>query len=363
MSILGKVFRVVTYGESHGPAIGCVVEGCPSGLELSESDVQKELDLRKPGKSELVSPRSESDTVEIVAGVVKGKTTGTPICFIIRNLDADSSKYEEIKDTPRPGHADFSWREKFGWVDFRGGGRSSGRETAARVCAGAVAKKILSIYGIDVIAYSKKIGCVGIRTPEGTDARLLRELRENTMVKTLDLHAGELMAREILTAKKEQDSLGGIVEALAFNVPAGLGEPVFDKLDADLAKAVVSIPSVKGVEFGDGFNLSELRGSAANDEFIVHEGQVMLRTNRCGGILGGISVGTPIVLRVAIKPTPSIARSQNTVDLKRMQDAVISVKGRHDPCIVPRAVYAVEAMVAVVLADHLIFSGFIPRRL
>ena len=362
----GKLFRVTTYGESHGNAVGCVIDGCPPGLEIKKEDIQKELDRRRPGQSAVTTSRAEEDKVEILSGIFEDKTIGTPISMLIRNKDADSSKYLKITDTPRPGHADFTWREKFGHVDFRGGGRSSARETAARVAAGAVAKKLLEKLGIEIIAYSVSIGNVKVDNNGIEDIGELRKLKniiESNSVRCTNPEKAKVMENVILDAKNSGDSVGGIIEVRAFGVPAGLGEPVFDKLSADMAKALMSIPAVKGIEIGAGFELAKMRGSEGNDEFINEDGKIKTKTNNCGGILGGISNGMPIVARIAVKPTASISKKQKTVNLKTLKPAEIEIEGRHDPCIVPRAVPVVEAMTALVLADHGLRSGFIPGRL
>jgi chorismate synthase len=363
MDSFGRIFRFTTFGESHGPGIGCVVDGCPSGLSLSVKDIQAELDKRRPGQSRLTTARKEPDHAELLSGVFEGRTTGAPIGVLIRNEDADSSKYAQLRDVIRPGHADFTWRLKYGWVDHRGGGRSSGRETACRVAAGAVAKKLLAEYGIAVAAYSKEIAGVEAASPETFGAKKIRELVDASPVKSPDKKAGKRMEDAILAAKEAQDSVGGIIEAVAFGVPPGLGEPVYGKLDADLAAAMLSIPAAKGVEFGAGFSAARMTGSESNDEFTVKDGKIVSKTNRCGGILGGISTGMPLVFRVAIKPTSSIAKKQKTVNLRTMKENVLEIEGRHDPCIVLRAVPVVEAMASLVLADHGIISGAIPRRL
>lgn len=361
MNTFGRLFAATTWGESHGMAVGCVVDGCPSGLELSLDEIQAELDRRRPGQAEITTARSERDQVELLSGVFEDKTLGTPISMLIRNEDVDSSKYYAIRDTPRPGHGDFTWREKFGHVDWRGGGRSSARETVGRVAAGAVARKLLKVHDIEIIAFTREIG--GIRSDEELDPNMrgLRGMIDSNPVRALDLEKAKEMEDIIKVAKAQSDSVGGIIEAVALGVPAGLGEPVVNKLDADLAKALMSIPAVKGVEIGAGFELAQMRGSEANDEFVVKDDKIKMKTNRCGGILAGISTGMPIVARVAIKPTSSIAKEQLTVDLKTRKPSTIRVEGRHDPCIVPRAVPVVEAMVALVLADHSLMAGTIPR--
>lgn len=363
MNSFGKIFRVTTYGESHGLAVGCVIDGCPSGLNISVSEIQAELDRRRPGQSKVTTERRELDKVELLSGVFEDKTTGTPISMLIRNTDFDSRRYLKLKDIPRPGHADYTWFMKFGWVDYRGGGRASGRETVSRVAAGAVAKKLLSLFNIHVVAYTKEIAGISAKIPETKNINELRQLIDSNPVKSPDRISSRRMEDAIIKAKEEGDSVGGIIEAKAFGVPPGLGEPVFDKLDADLAKAIVSIPAIKGVEFGEGFSFSRLRGSEANDAFQIKGKKVVTVTNRCGGILGGISSGMPIVVRAVVKPTSSIARRQRSVNLRNMEETTIEVDGRHDPCIVPRAVPVVEAMIALVLADHALLSGFIPRKL
>jgi len=363
MNTFGRIFRVTTYGESHGSGIGSIVDGCPFGLELTGEEIQIELDRRKPGKTCVETERKEPDQVEILSGIFEGKTLGTPISMLIRNVDVDSSKYEKLRDTPRPGHADLTWREKFGWIDWRGGGRASGRETVARVAAGAVAKKLLKKFGIEVIAYSKEIAGINIGEIEIKDVGKSQRIINASPVRTIDPRKGREMENAVLSAKNEKDSVGGVIEAIAVGVPTGLGEPIFDKLDADLAKALMSIPAVKGIEIGKGFELARMKGSEANDPLVIKNGKIQTKTNNCGGILGGISNGMPIILRVVIKPTSSIGKEQHTVDLRSMEETTIEIKGRHDPCIVPRAVPVVEAMISLVLADHSLISGFIPRKL
>lgn len=360
---LGKIFRLTTWGESHGRAIGAVIDGCPSMLELSEADIQKELDMRRPGRSSIASQRKEEDKVEILSGVFEGRTTGAPLSMLIWNRDVRSDAYDEIKNLARPGHADLTYELKYGMRDWRGGGRASARETACRVAGGAVAKKLLSGFGMEIFAYAVRVGGipVGDIDVSGRNLGMLQRLREQNSVRCIDAAAAKKMENAIMRAKNKGDSLGGVIEATALGVPPGLGEPVFDKLGADLAKALMSIPAVKGVEIGAGFRLADMRGSESNDAFFVERGKIKTKTNNSGGILGGISSGMPVVMRVAIKPTSSIAKEQDTVDMKKMQTAKIKVGGRHDPCVVPRAVPVVEAMVALVLADHGVRSGAIPR--
>jgi len=360
---IGRLFTITTWGESHGVAVGCVVDGCPSGLALTLGDIQRELDRRRPGQSDVTTTRDESDTVEILSGVFEEKTLGTPISMLVQNQDADSSKYDAIKDTPRPGHADLTFRQKFGHVDWRGGGRASARETVGRVAGGAVAKKLLETKKINVVAFTREIA--GIRSEEEADLSVkgIRELIDSNPVRALDLTKAREMEDAIKEAANEGDSVGGVIEVHALGVPAGLGEPVYRRLDASLAGALTSIPAVKGVEVGGGFALSGMRGSEANDEFTLKGESVETSSNNCGGILGGISNGMPIVLRVAVKPTSSIRKPQKTVNLESKTPSEIKVEGRHDPCITPRAVPVVEAMVNLTLADHMIISGKIPHKI
>jgi chorismate synthase len=347
----GKVFRITTFGESHGEAVGVIIDGCPAGLELTEADIQNELDRRRPGQSKLTTTRTEEDKVSILSGVFQGKTTGTPIALLVQNMDKDSSVYEPIKDTPRPNHADFTYSMKYGFRDWRGGGRSSGRETVGRVAAGGVAKKLLLLKGIEVLGHSVEIASIKVGEVSIED---LKKNSEKNPVRCADSVAAMEMERAILMAKDEGDSVGGVVEIIAINVPPGLGEPVFDKLDADLAKAVMSIGAVKGVEIGAGFEVARRRGSENKDEFILEEDKVVTSSNNSGGVLGGVSNGMPIIVRAAIKPTSSIAKPQKTVDLSKMEETTIKIEGRHDPCIVPRVIPVCEAMVTLVLADHLL---------
>ena len=357
---IGKEFVVTTFGESHGRVVGVVVDGCPAGLALSEKDFQEELDRRIPAEPKIVSARVEKDTAKILSGVFNGFTTGAPIALTVENKETDSSDYEAIKDLPRPGHSDYPARVKFGgFNDYRGGGRFSGRVTVALIMAGTIAKKLLSKFDVDVLAYTSAIGQV--RADQKFTANEIHKNRYESSTRCPNLVCGKQMEEAIVNAKKEGDSLGGVIECLTIGMPAGIGEPLFDSLDADLAKALFAVPAVKGVEFGAGFAAAELTGSENNDEFLMEEGRVATVTENAGGILGGLSNGMPIIIRVAIKPTPSIAKEQKTVNLASMKNAALSVKGRHDPCVVPKAVPAIEAAVAVTLADHLIRSGYIPR--
>lgn len=357
---IGKEFTVTTFGESHGKCVGVVVDGCPAGLPLQETDFQEELDRRIPAEPKIVSARIEKDIVKIFSGVFNGYTTGAPIALMVENKEIKSSDYEAIKDLPRPGHSDYPAHIHYGgFNDYRGGGRFSGRVTVALILAGVVAKKLLGRYNVDVLAYTKAIG--KIKSEKNFTANELRKNRYVAATRCPDLACAERMEEAIVTAKEAGDSLGGVVECLAFNMPIGVGEPLFDALDADLAKALFCVPAVKGVEFGVGFKSAELMGSENNDAFLVKGGKVVTATENAGGILGGLSSGMPIVIRVAIKPTPSISKKQQTINMSSMQPASISVKGRHDPCVVPKAVPAIEAAVAIILADHLIRSGDIPK--
>lgn len=343
-STFGEIYKITSWGESHGKGVGVTVDGCPPGIEISEEEIQKDLDKRKPGQSNVTTTRKESDTIEILSGVFEGKTTGTPISMMVRNEDQRSKNYDDIKDLFRPGHADYTYQKKYGIRDYRGGGRSSGRETVARVSAGTIAKKVLERENIKIYAYTKSIGNI---IAEDIDYNTIYQ----NVVRSADAKAAVDMEELILKVRKAQSSIGGIVEIAALNVPAGIGEPTFDKLDADIAKALISIGAVKGVEFGDGFELSTMRGEEANDEFINNNGKIETTTNHSGGILGGISNGMPIIVRAAIKPTASLSIEQNTVDING-NASKISTKGRHDPCIVPRVVPVIEGMMAIVLCDH-----------
>ena len=356
---LGKLFTVTSFGESHGHCVGVIIDGCPAGLVITEDDIQQELDRRRPGVSVAATARAEEDRVEILSGIFDEKTTGAPVCLLVWNRDIKSSSYEETKFLLRPGHADYTAFIKYGgFNDFRGGGRFSGRITAGFVMAGAVAKKLLSLKGIEILAHTIEIG--GIKAePKGFDE--IKENVDRNPLRCADVVAAEEMARVIERVKTEGDSVGGIIEGIALNVPVGLGEPVFDTLDGEMAKALFAIPAVKGVEFGSGFSAAGIRGSENNDPFIIKDGKIATVTNNAGGILGGISSGMPIVVRVAVKPTSSIAKNQETVDINNMENTTLSVKGRHDVCIVPRAVAVVEAMMAVTLCDLAIRTGLLPR--
>lgn len=347
-STFGTLLSITTWGESHGKGIGVIIDGCPAGLSLAEPDIQIYLNRRKPGQSRFTTPRKEDDTVEILSGVFEGRTTGTPISLMVRNTSQRSKDYSEIASYYRPGHADYTYDCKYGFRDYTGGGRSSGRETIGRVAAGAVAAKILSELGITVTAYTRAIGPVTIDY-----SRFDLSQMEKNDVNMPDASAAALAEAHLDACRAQQDSCGGIVECIIRGVPAGIGEPCFEKLNANLAKAVCSIGAVKGFEIGDGFEAARTCGSANNDAFYVkQDGTVGKRTNHAGGILGGISDGSDIIFRAAFKPTPSIGREQETVN-RSGENITVSVKGRHDPIIVPRAVVVVECMAALTVLDML----------
>ena len=356
---LGKLFTITSFGESHGRCVGVVVDGCPAGLPLIDDDIQREVDLRRPGASIASTSRSEEDRVEILSGIYNDHTTGAPICMLVWNQDVDSSQYLKNRFLPRPGHADFTAFTKYGgFNDFRGGGRFSGRITVSFVMAGAIAKKLLELKGIEVLAHTVEIGDIKAQPKEIDE---IRGNINNNALRCADPTAAEKMLQAIEKARAEGDSLGGIIEAVALNIPVGLGEPVFDTLEGDLAKAFFAIPAVKGVEFGSGFSAAAKRGSENNDPFTTKGKKVVPLTNNAGGILGGISNGMPVVVRVAVKPTPSIGKDQDTVNMDKMEPATLSIEGRHDACIVPRAVPVVAAMMATTLCDFTIRAGTIPE--
>jgi len=338
----GVIFRVTTFGESHGPALGAVIDGCPPGIDLTAADIQAGLDRRRPGGHAASSPRREEDRVEILSGVFEGKTTGTPIALLIRNRDIDSGAYEDLREVFRPGHGDFTYMQKYGIRDHRGGGRASGRETAARVAAGAVARKLLAREGIAVSGCTVELGGIAIET------RSEAAIGSNRL-RCPDPEAAVRMEARLEEARREGDTLGGIVEVRVTGCPAGLGEPVFDKMDADLAKALMGIGTVKGVEIGAGFGAAKMKGSQSNDAIIPGG----FKTNHAGGILAGITTGQDIVVRAACKPIASIALNQETIDIHG-KPQTISVRGRHDACVIPRVIPVCEAMVCLVLADHLL---------
>lgn len=347
-STFGTLFKITTWGESHGEALGVVVDGCPAGLKLNANDIQRFLDRRKPGATKFATQRKEADEAEILSGVFEGKTTGTPISILIRNTAQRSSDYSEIASYYRPGHADYTFDQKYGFRDYRGGGRSSGRETIGRVAAGAIASKLLEQLGITVTAYTYAIGDIEIN-PKNFD---LAEARSNHTGMP-DKEASEKAAGYLKECMEKLDSAGGVVACSVKNMPAGIGEPVFDKLDANLAKAIMSIGAVKSVEIGDGAIAAKSNGSLNNDGFYMENGKIAKATNHAGGILGGISDGSEILLKAYFKPTPSIFQEQQTVN-KNGEDISIKIKGRHDPIIVPRAVVVVEAMTALTIVDMLL---------
>jgi chorismate synthase len=349
-STLGTIFRISTWGESHGKGVGVVIDGCPAGLPLNEEVIQTYLNRRKPGQTKYSTPRKEDDEVEILSGVFNGMTTGTPISMMVMNKTQRSGDYSDIASYYRPGHADYTFDQKFGFRDYRGGGRSSARETIARVAAGAVASALLASLGIEVRSYTKSIGPVTID--------YMNCKKENIMLSPLympDLQASSAAEDYLIEKMAECDSVGGIIECIVTGMPAGVGEPVFEKLDANLAKAVMSIGAVKGFELGNGFASASSVGSQNNDSFEFSDGALRKLSNNAGGILGGISDGSEIILRAAIKPTPSIAKEQRTVNQSN-ENISINIKGRHDPIIVPRAVVVVESMVAITLIDMLLQS-------
>jgi chorismate synthase len=345
----GELFRVTTAGVSHGPGYVAIVDGCPPGLPLSEADLVTDLRRRRPGQSKLVSQRQEEDVPEIWSGVFEGKTDGTSIGILFRNLDQRSQDYSDIKEKYRPGHADFTFDAKYGFRDYRGGGRSSARETMCRVAAAAIAKKLLERHGIRVLGYVKQIGSVVADIPE--PALVTLDQVEASPVRCPDAQKAAEMIELIEAVRKDQDSIGGVCELVATGVPAGLGEPVFDKLKADLAKGLLSLPAVMAFEYGAGFAVASARGSANNDPFVRKDAAIGTETNRHGGMLGGISSGEPIVCRVALKPTSSLPRPQRTVT-RQGEPTEIATRGRHDPCLLPRFVVMGEAMMALVLVDH-----------
>jgi chorismate synthase len=345
----GQLFRVTTWGESHGGGVGVVVDGCPARLELSEADIQPELDRRRPGQSKIVSPRKEPDRVQILSGTFEGKTLGTPISLWVKNEDARPEAYTEMATKFRPSHADYTYQAKFGIRSWPGGGRTSARETIGRVAAGAIAKKILrQHYGVEVLAYVKQVQKISADIDvENVKAKEI----ESNIVRCPDVKAAEKMIRLIESVRRAGDTVGGIVEGVAREVPAGWGEPVFDRLEADLAKAMLSLPASKGFDIGSGFDGILLRGTEHNDAFRAKSGKVFTKTNRSGGIQGGISNGQTIYFRVAFKPVATVMVEQETVDIE-FKNVILKARGRHDPCVLPRAVPMVEAMTALVLVDH-----------
>ena len=346
----GQLFKITTFGESHGGAVGVVVDGCPPGLAITEEDIQKELDRRKPGQSSITTPRKEQDSIHIFSGVFEGKTTGTPIMMMAVNTDMRPEDYNELKKVYRPGHADFTYETKYGFRDYRGSGRASARETLARVAAGAIAKKYLKEkLGIEILSFTEQVA--DIKTDVDFNNVTMEEIESN-IVRCPDGQTAEQMIKLINQMREEGDSVGGVIRGVIKHVPVGLGEPVFDKLPADLAKAMLSINATKGFEFGSGFEGVKLRGSEHNDEFYKDEqGHVQTKTNHAGGTLGGISNGQTIYFRVAIKPVSTIKKQQHTLSREK-EETTLEATGRHDPCVLPRAVPIVDAMAALVIMDH-----------
>lgn len=348
----GRLFRITTFGESHGKALGAIVEGCPAGLEIDEEKIRLEMQRRKPGQSKITTQRKEEDEIEVLSGVFEGKSTGTPIGIVIKNADQKSKDYSHIADKFRPSHADYTYFEKYGIRDYRGGGRSSARETAARVAGGAIAKQFLATKGIQIQAYVSQVGDLTLQKPYTT---LNLELAEDNIVRCPDPEMADQMIALIDSVRLDRDTIGGVVSCVIKNCPPGLGEPVFDRLHAELGKAMLSINAVKGFEYGSGFEGVKMRGSEHNDAIVNEAGKIHTTTNHSGGIQGGISNGEDIYFRVAFKPVATIMQDQESVN-EAGEAVTVSGKGRHDPCVVPRAVPIVEAMAALVLADFLLIS-------
>jgi chorismate synthase len=353
---IGQRLVLTSFGESHGKSIGAVLDGCPAGLEIDEKEIQKMLDQRKPGTSLITTQRKEEDKIEIISGVFRGFTTGAPITMVIWNSDQKSRDYENLKTKLRPGHSDYPAMVKYNqFNDYRGGGRFSGRLTATHVMGGAIARKLIKVtLGIETNSYTSQIG--EIKMKKEFDKKFIKSIYKND-VRCPDETTAKKMRADILNARKKGDSLGGIIESVTTNVPIGLGEPIFSSLESDLSKAIFSIPSVKGIEFGSGFEGSKLFGSENNDLYTINRGKIITKTNNSGGILGGISNGMPITMRIAFKPASSIAQKQSTVDIKTKKITTLQVQGRHDPCVVPRAPPVVDSLVALTLADHALLAG------
>ena len=359
---LGENFTITSFGESHGKIIGVVIDGVPAGLHIDLEFIQKELNMRRPGQSFLSTPRKELDKFEILSGIFNGFTTGAPVCLIIKNRSIESSAYEQFKAKLRPSHSDYSALKKFGgYADYRGSGRFSGRITASYVMAGALAKQLLMRYNINIFAYTKSIGSISdskkynINSYEETLFQ-----REKSPVRTLDSNLSKKMEQQVLEVSKAKDSIGGKIKCIILNFPPGIGGPVFNGIESNLSKAIFSIPSVKGIEFGKGFKATEMKGSEHNDPWVLSNNTIKTSKNDSGGIIGGISTGMPIEFTVAIKPTPSIGIPQKTINIETMEEDIIKIEGKHDPCIVPRAVIVVEAMTAIILVDYLLKAGKIP---
>ena len=355
---IGQRLVLTSFGESHGKSIGAILDGCPAGLEIDEKDIQKMLDLRRPGQNLISTQRKEGDVVEIISGVFRGFTTGAPITMVIWNSDQKSKDYDNLRTKLRPGHSDYPAMIKYNhFNDHRGGGRFSGRLTATHVMGGAIARKLLKVtLGIDTNSYTKQIGKVKMQ--KEFNEKMIKAIYKND-VRCPENKTAKLMKTSILEAKKKGDSLGGVIESITTNIPVGLGEPIFNSLESDLSKAIFSIPSVKGIEFGSGFKGSELYGSENNDLYTLRKGKIITKTNNSGGILGGISNGMPISFKIAFKPASSIAKKQSTVDIKTKKEGIFQVKGRHDPCVVPRAPPVVDSLVSLTIADHALMTGMI----
>jgi chorismate synthase len=359
---LGTRFRITSFGESHGIVIGVVVDGVPAGLEFDLEFIQTELDKRRPGQSQLTSSRSEPDKAKALSGIFKGKTTGAPICLIIENEDVNSSKYEKFKKFLRPSQVDYTALKKYGgFADYRGSGRFSGRITAGFVMAGAIAKQVLMKFNITVFAFTKSIGnIIDKKYYKIDDFQKYVELREKSPVRALNAEQSKLMQQIIEDVKSQNDSIGGTIKCIVNNFPEGIGGPIFNSLEANISKAIFSIPAIKGIEFGAGFQAAKMKGSEHNDPWTIKDGNIQTTKNNSGGIIGGISTGMPIEFCVAVKPTATIGILQKTVNIEKMENAEIKITGRHDPCIVPRAIVVVEAMTAIVLLDFLLIEGIIP---
>ena len=357
-SSIGQRLVLTSFGESHGKSIGAVLDGCPAGLEINEKEIQKMLDLRRPGQNMISTQRKEGDIVEIVSGVFRGFTTGAPITMLVWNSDQKSKDYESLKTKLRPGHSDYPAMMKYNhFNDHRGGGRFSGRLTATHVMGGAIARKLLKVsLGIETNSFTSQIG--KIKMEKEFNEKMTSSIYKNE-VRCPENKTAKIMRENILNARKRGDSLGGIIESITTNVPVGLGEPIFSSLESDLSKAIFSIPSVKGIEFGSGFLGSEMHGSENNDLYTIKNGKITTVTNNSGGILGGISNGMPITMRIAFKPASSISQKQSTIDIKTKKEVILQVKGRHDPCVVPRAPPVVDSLVALTIADHALLAGVI----
>jgi len=360
---LGTLFKMTSFGESHGDLIGVILDGTPAGFEVDLEHIQKQLDLRKPGQSHLTTSRKEEDKVKILSGIFNKKSTGAPICLIIENEDKDSTEYEKFKNYLRPSHIDYSALKKYGgFSDYRGSGRFSGRVTAGFVMGGAIAKQVLRKFGIRIFAYTKSIGnFIDEKNYSKIDFEKLLELREKSLVRSVNNEKSKLMKQLIEEVKAEKDSIGGIIKCIIRGFPEGKGGPIFNSIESNISKAIFSIPAIKGIEFGAGFKATVMKGSEHNDPWILRNGKIQTSKNDSGGIIGGISTGMPIEFSVAVKPTASIGIPQKTVNIETMENIEIEFSGRHDPCIVPRIIPVVESMVAVILLDYLLIEGFVPR--